>query len=134
MTHTYRNQASEVLSDYSHLRTLPAMLSVAFVLASLYQFGGISEVHLSWLDYTLSTQHSVVVSLGAYVVAFMSSETKQFENYDTWERALIAVAPIVILGYEFTQVVTDLLVQLGDPLGYQIAFMITVVSWAVAVR
>lgn len=44
---TRQARAADMLSDYANIRTIPAVLSVAFVLASLYQFGGISEVVLS---------------------------------------------------------------------------------------
>ncbi|EMA25733.1 hypothetical protein [Haloarcula argentinensis] len=37
---SYQNR----VSDYMNIRSLPAMLSVAFVAASLYQFGGIPTV------------------------------------------------------------------------------------------
>ncbi|ELZ49819.1 hypothetical protein C464_03729 [Halorubrum coriense DSM 10284] len=43
MASSYSRSMSDTLSDYTHLRTLPALLSVVFVLAGLYQFGGISE-------------------------------------------------------------------------------------------
>lgn len=121
-------------SDYAKLRTLPAMLSVAFVVASLYQFGGISTVDLAWLDYTLTTEHSVLVSVGVFALAFMSSETRQLENYETWEAVLIASAPAVILGEQYVTEVSDLLMEIGDPLGMQVAFLLTIIGWGVAVR
>ena len=52
-----------------NVRTLPATLSVAFVLASLYQFGGITTVELPWSSSTLITQHGPMVSLGAFAAA-----------------------------------------------------------------
>lgn len=131
---SYQNRASGLVNDYMTLRSIPAMLSVAFIGASLYQFGGISTIDLSWLNYTLTAEHSVMVSLGAFVVAFMSSETKQFQNYEDWEKVAIAVGPLVILGDYLTVEVSDMIMQLGDPLGFQLAFLATIVSWAVAVR
>lgn len=131
---SYQNRASGLLSDYMNVRTIPAALSVAFVVASLYQFGGISQVHLPWVGYTLDTSHAMLISLATYGVAFASSETKQFEHYETEEQALIAAGPTLIVGHQYVPQVSDLLVQIGDPLGYQIAFGVTAVSWAVMSR
>ncbi|EMA16012.1 MULTISPECIES: hypothetical protein [Haloarcula] len=131
---SYQNRASDMVSDYMNIRSLPAMLSVAFVAASLYQFGGITTVELPWLSYTLTTQHSLLISLGAFAAAFASSETKQFEYYEDWEKIAIALGPAVILGNEYLPAVNDFLTSLGDPLGMQLAFVATVVSWGVAVQ
>ncbi len=131
---SYQNKAAAMASDYARLRTLPAVLSVAYIAASLYQFGGISEVSLTWLDYSLTTEHSVVASLGTMLIAFASSETKQLDAYENWEIAAIASGPVVILGHQYTSEVSDVLMELGDPAGMQVAFVLTLVSWAVAVR
>ncbi|MFY4811293.1 hypothetical protein ACOJIV_01090 [Haloarcula sp. AONF1] len=131
---SYQNRATDMVSDYMNIRSLPAMLSVAFVAASLYQFGGITTVELPWLSYTLTTQHSLLISLGAFAAAFASSETKQFEYYEDWEKVAIALGPAVILGNEYLPAVNDFLTSLGDPLGMQLAFLATVVSWGVAVQ
>lgn len=133
------NRARNMVSDYANIRSIPAILSVAFIGAGLYQFGGISAIELTWLggangSYTLSTQHSLLVSLGAFAVAFASSETKSFEHYDQREQLLIALGPAVILGNEYVTQVNDLLLDIGDPLGMQVAFLATIVSWAVAVQ
>ncbi|MFC6973479.1 hypothetical protein ACFQL1_20305 [Halomicroarcula sp. GCM10025709] len=125
---------SSFLSDYANIRTIPATLSVAFIMASLYQFGGISTIDLVWFGYTLSTSHSLMVSLGAFAIAFASSETKRFEYYQDWEKVAIAAGPAVIVLYEFLPAFADLLAQLGDPLGMQIAFLATIISWSVAVQ
>jgi uncharacterized membrane protein YbhN (UPF0104 family) len=134
MTNHYKGRARQKAEDYANLRTLPAVLSVAFIGASLYQFGGISEIQLVWLDYTLTTEHSVLVSLVTFLVAFASSETRQFENYEMWEMVVIAAGPVVILGEQYLTEVTDLLMEIGDPLGFQVAFFLTLLSWGVAVR
>lgn len=131
---SYSRKANGLLNDYMNIRTLPAGLSVAFIAASLYQFGGVTALELPWISYTLTTEHALVVSLVAFVAAFMSSETKDFQHYEGWEQAAIALGPAVILGQQYVTEVNDFLVGLGDPLGYQLAFIATVVSWAVAVQ
>jgi hypothetical protein len=130
----YSNSVKGLASDYGHLRTIPAFLGILFTLSSLYQFGGISEVHLAWMDYTLTTEHAMMASLGTFMVAFASSETKSFEAYQDWEKGFIAAAPGLVLLYEVTQFVPDLLHGLGDPLGPIVGFLITVAGWGVAVR
>jgi len=138
MASSYKQRTSNLAQDYMNIRTLPAMLSVIFALASLYQFGGISDVTLTWIGgtggYTLTGEHSVMASMAAYTVAFMSSETKQFENYETWEMGLIAAAPVVIVGQQYVTEVNDFITSLGDPLGMQLSFLVTIVAWAVAVQ
>lgn len=133
MASSYSRSMSDTLSDYTHLRTLPALLSVVFVLAGLYQFGGISEVMLTWIDYSLTAQHATFVSLGAYAIAFASSETKQFESYEDWEKVAIAAGPIVIVGYQYVPQIADI-INTTSNLGPIVAFLATVVAWGVAVR
>jgi hypothetical protein len=132
--HSRQAQISDALSDYTNIRTIPAILSVAFIVASLYQFQGISQVMLPWFDYTLTGNHATLVSLGSFAVAFASSETRQFENYEDWEQAAILLGPVVILGYQYVNSIKDIILGLGDPIGLQIAFAATIVSWGVAVR
>lgn len=132
-----KSSLSGIASDYAHLRTLPALLSVVFAVASLYQFGGIAAVELTWWGgYTLTTEHATLMSAVVYGVAFMSSETRRFDNYQDWEKVAIAAGPVVILGNEYMTEVNDFLVDLGgaDPLGMQVAFFLSIISWGVAVR
>jgi hypothetical protein len=133
MASSYSNSMGDALSDYTHLRTLPALLSVVFVLAGLYQFGGISEVMLTWLDYTLTSEHATFIALGAYAIAFASSETKQFESYERWEQIAIAAGPLVIIGYQYVPQIADI-INTSSNLGPILAFLATVVAWGVAVR
>lgn len=130
---SYSRSMSTTLSDYSHLRTLPALLSVVFVLAGLYQFGGITEVAFEWFDYTLTAEHATVISLGAFVAAFASSETKALDHYETWEQVMIAAGPILIAGYQYVPEIADV-VNTESHLGPVVAFLVTVVAWGVAVR
>ncbi|QWC18140.1 hypothetical protein [Halorubrum sp. 2020YC2] len=133
MASSYSRTMSDTLSDYTHLRTLPALLSVVFVLAGLYQFGGISEVMITWLDYALTAQHATFISLAAYLIAFASSETKQFDSYERWEQIAIAAGPLVIIGYQYVPQIADI-INTSSNLGPILAFLVTVVAWGVAVR
>lgn len=126
---------NRMLGDYAHLRTLPALLSVGFVATSLYQFGGISDITLVWLsNYTLTAEHASLGGVLIWAIAFMSSETKAFDRYEDWEKITLAAAPLLVLGQAHITEIDNFLMDLGDPLGYQLAFLVTIVSWAVAVR
>jgi len=124
---------SGMMSDYARLRTLPALLSVVFVAAGLYQFGGIQEIHITWIDYTLSTSHATIVSLLVFVAAFASSETKSLDHYEDWEMATIAAGPILIVAHQYWGYVSDQFAA-HDPTLPIIGFVITVAAWGVAVR
>lgn len=133
MASSYSRSMGDTLSDYTHLRTLPALLSVVFILAGLYQFGGISEVMLTWIDYTLTAEHATFISIGAYAVAFASSETKQFDSYEDWEKVAIVLGPLIIVGYQYVDQVASI-INTTSNLGPILAFLATVVAWGVAVR
>ncbi|KTG07549.1 hypothetical protein [Haloferax profundi] len=135
MASRYSKGLSGLASDYAMLKTIPAMLSVVFVATGLYAFGGVSDITITWLsNYTLTSEHATLGSIVVFALAFMSSETKSLEYYEYWEMGFILASPAVILGWEYTTQIPDLLLGLGDPLGAQVAFVITVVGWAVAVR
>ncbi len=124
----------DMVSDYTNIRTIPALLSVAFIASGLYQFGGITDITLVWLsNYTLTAQHATFVSLGAYAVAFASSETKDFQYYEQWEQVAIFAGPLLILGYQYVPQIADL-VNTTSNVGPIVAFLVTVGAWGVAVR
>ena len=126
---------SATINDYANLRSFPAMLSAFFLAAGAYQFGLIDPIHFNWaLDYTLTTEHATFTSVGVLLIAFMSSETKQLTNYETWEKLFIGATPVIIVGQQYWTEFDNLLLDLGDPLGYQIALVVTIVGWAAAVR
>jgi hypothetical protein len=128
------SRASSLLSDYRQINTIPASVSALFLVSSLYLFGGMGTVNVEWISYTLSTQHALMVTLGAYVVAFMSSATDDFRDYMGWEQFFIVAGPAVTAGWEYVAQFHDFMIGLGDPLGAQIAFAITVLSWGVIAR
>lgn len=131
MAYNTGNSMGGMVSDYAKLKTIPALLSVVFIAATLYQFGGIAEIQITWVDYTLTTYHAMLISLGAYVVAFASSETKEFQNYEDWEKAAIAAGPILIIGHQHVTFISELVTGTGAEV---IAFFACVAAWGVAVR
>ena len=137
MGSSYSSSFSGALSEYTNLRTLPAIFSVAFVLTSLYQFGGVTEITLTWLNnYSLTAEHAALAGIGVYAAAFMSSETKRFEDYESWEQVSLALVPALTLGYQYVDQIATLINDLGgtSPLGAQLAFAATLFGWFVAVR
>jgi hypothetical protein len=122
-----------LMDDYRNLRTVPALFSIVFALASLYQFGGIATVEIVWVDYTLTTQHAMFASLGAYAIAFASSETKEFRNYRDWEQVAIAAGPALIIAHQYVPQVGDLVAN-NQPLMGVVGFLLVLTSWGVAVR
>jgi len=132
---TYNNRLSGLASDYAQFKTVPALVSTLFIMLSMYQFGGIDPVSFNWgLNYTFQPAHAALGSLGAYMIAFMSSDTKDFQYYETWEQLLIAAGPVVIFGWHYIPAIETWLLKLGDPLGAQLAFLLGVVSWIVGMR
>ena len=130
---TSHNSINGLVDDYSQLRAVPALLGIVFAMASLYQFGGVSELTLEWFSYTLTDQHAMLVSLGVLVVAFMSSQTKQFENYQDWEQILILATPSLVIGYHYIGFVESL-VNTAEPWGQVAAFLVCVAGYASAMR
>lgn len=141
MANSYRNRGRSTLNsladDYKNMRTLPALISVFFMVATAFFYGAIDAPTFNWFiegGYTLTHGHAIIGSLGVYVLAFMGSETKQFEHYSGGEQALVAAGPLMMIGIEYIQQIEDLFLAFGDPLGMQIAFAVTLVSFAVAVN
>ena len=128
------NSMNDVVNDYKNLRTIPALLGIVFAVASLYQFGGIATVELMWgLNYTLTTEHAMFLSLGTFVVAFASSETKDFEMYADWEKGMIAAGPLLLIGHQYSTFLSNQFVT-HDPVLPVIGFLISVAAWGVAIR
>jgi hypothetical protein len=128
-----RNGLGDLVSDYGQLRTVPAFLSIAFAVASLFAFGGIASVELVWLNYTLTQNHAVLLSLAVYAVAFMSSETNRFENYTSGEQAMILAGPGIMLAQKFLPAVQDF-ISTNQPSAGVFAFVVAFLGWAVMVR
>lgn len=128
-----RNSMSGLLSDYAHLKTLPALTSALLVVFSAYLYGGISTITVEWLDYTISTQGALIGSLVIYVIAFASSETRSLEYYENWEIALISSGPGLMLLYQYVPWAADQFAA-NDPTLYIIAFLFSLISWGVMVR
>jgi len=127
----YSSSLSGAVSNYSNIRTIPAMVSAAFIALSLYQFGAIDPISFNWgIGYTFAPSHGAFGSLGAYLIAFMSSETKDFQYYDDWEKVVIFLGPVLSFGWHYIPTVSEWMLKLGA----QVAFIGVLLSWVVIVR
>lgn len=125
---------NSIVNDYKNLRTIPALLGIFFAVASMYQFGGLASFEILWgIDYTLTTQHAMFASLGTYAIAFASSETKRFEHYEDWEKAVIAAGPSLLVLHQYSTWVGDQFAAHSPTLSI-IGFAVAIASWGVAVR
>jgi hypothetical protein len=130
----YRSKGESLLQEYGQIKSIPATLSAAWLATGLYGLGGMKAIEFVWINYTLSPAHATLGGLLVYLLAFMGSETKQFENYEPVEQLLVVAGPAVFAAEAYFPAFDDFLISLGDPLGHQIAFALTVVAWMVAVR
>jgi hypothetical protein len=127
------SSASGLVSDYAHLRTVPALLSIFFAMASLYQFGGVTELHFAWFDYTLTAQHGLVASLGIFALAFASSETRRFDHYADWEKVLIGTGPVLLVVHQYVDPINTAFAN-NAPWLPIVGFLVSIAAWSVAVR
>jgi hypothetical protein len=75
----------------------------------------------------------MIVSLMALVIAFASSDTKDWRYYETWEQGVVAVAVFLMVGMEYLTEVQNLVTS-NDPVGPLIAFGLAMAAWGVLAR
>lgn len=122
-----------LLSDYAQLNTLPALSGVLFAISSGVQFLGVSiSMTIPWA-YTFDPSHGLVVSLVVMVIAFASSSTKDWRQYESYEQGAVALAVILMVGNEYLIEVSDLIVN-NNPTAGTLAFLVTVVAWGILAR
>ena len=122
------------MNDYLNLRTLPAAIGIVFAVASLYLFGAISGLTFGWgIEYQITDSHALWVSLGAYLLAFASSETRDFAHYERWEQVMIAAGPgLMVLSQHWTWLVDQM--AANSPHFAIVAFLISFASYGVLVQ
>ena len=123
----------QIVGDRAQLRTIPALLSLLFAMSALFQFGGLAAPQFLWLDYTMTTLHATGISAVSYLVAFMSSETRQWQNYAKGEQILIFLSGAVIVGQQFVPVVSNTISSAGIAGGI-FAWLLSLIGWGVAIR
>lgn len=136
MAYNYnRSAVRDVADDYANLRTIPALLGALFGVLSFFTFGAIDAITWNWfVEYTLTAEHAAIGSLIVYVIAFMSSETKQWESYTTAEKGAIGSGIVLIFGHEYIGAFQTHLFGPYDPHMSVLALVIAVLGYIVAVR
>lgn len=120
------------LKQYSQLNTIPALSGILFAIASGVQFLGAS-ISLEIPSYTFDPAHALLVALAVLVVAFASSDTKDWRYYESWEQVTVGVAIFVMVGAEYLTVVSDFIAN-NDPVAGMAAFIISMLAWSVLAR
>jgi len=114
------------------IKTVPALAGLIYAAAAAVQFLD-ATIALGVLDWQFQTDHAMLVSLAALVVAFASSETKNWSNYDAWEQAIIGLAILIMVSHQFVSPVTTGIAN-NQPLTGAFAFMSGMVAWGVLAR
>lgn len=123
---------SSMLRDYTQLNTVPAIVGIIFAVSAGVQFLDLT-ISIGLLGYDFPTAHATFVSLGVLVLAFASSDTKDWRFCDTWKQAIVAVAVLLMVSGEYVTAIVDLIAN-NQPLGGILAFAISMAAWAVLSR
>jgi hypothetical protein len=112
--------------------SVPAIAGLVYAAAAAVQFLD-AQIALGVIDWTFQPELALLVSLAALVVAFASSETRNWAHYDNAEQALIALNILIMLSHQYTQTVATA-VSNNQPLAGAVAFGIGMVAWGVLSR
>lgn len=123
---------NNTVRSYSQLNTIPALSGILFAVSAAIQFLG-AEISLAIPSYTFDPNHALLVSLAVLVIAFASSETKDWRYYETWEQVTVGIAVVVMIGAEYTTTVAEFLTN-NDPVAGMAAFLISMAAWSVLAR
>lgn len=124
--------SNTTISDYTQLNTAPALSGIAFAVAAAVQFLD-TTITIGLFDYTFDPAHAMVVSLIVLVIAFASSDTNDWRQYESWEQGLVAVAVFVMVGAEYLVEVSDALANNEPHMGLG-AFLVSMAAWGVLSR
>ncbi|MBX0286786.1 hypothetical protein EGH22_10640 [Halomicroarcula sp. F28] len=144
---TYSRSFSNRLNDYKQLNTIPASVSMAFLLVSAVQFGALPPLEIVWFNFVVPAAWTLPVSTAVIFLALFSSETNDISDYSQPEQFAIGGMLTMVYGWHFLppdlfmnhlpllgQVVHDTLMAVGSPLAGMIAMGVSVVGWAVLVN
>lgn len=127
--------ATKTFDDVVTLRQLPPLIGMLFGVLSAWTFGGlVGPITVGWgVDYTLTTNHAIVGSLVAFVLAFASSQTREWKNYAGWEKVVIGAGVALIPAYPHWAWLQDQF-AVYDPLASVLGFVLTVIAFGLATR
>lgn len=123
------------MTEYAQLNTIPALAGIIFATGSAVQFLGasITIAPSADLSYTFAANEALLVSLVSLVVAFASSDTKDWRHYETYEQALVGVAVVAMVGTEYLTEISDLVVN-NEPTVGILFFGLSMGAWGVLSR
>jgi hypothetical protein len=114
------------------IRTVPALAGLVFAAASAVQFLD-AQIALGVLDWSFKPALALVVSLGSLLVAFASSNTRDWEHLENAEQATVAVALLIMLTHQYTPTVETAIAN-NQPWAGFVAFMSGMIAWGVLAR
>lgn len=120
------------MQDYSQLNTVPALSGILFAISAAVQFLG-ATVSLKIPSYMFNPGHALFVSMGVLILAFASSDTKDWRYYETWEQVTVAVAVVTMVGAEYITTISDFIAT-NDPVIPIAAFILSLAAWSVLAR
>jgi len=144
---SYSQSFSRRLDDYKKLNTIPASVSMAFLLLSGIQFGALPPLELVWFDFVVPTEWTLPGSTAVIVLALFSSETNDINDYSQPEQIAIGGMITMVYGWQLAppdlfanhlpllgQAVHDTLMAVGSPLAGMISMGVATAGWAVLVN
>jgi hypothetical protein len=112
--------------------TVPALAGVVFAAAAAVQFLQ-AEIVIGVFDMALRPSHAIIISLAALVVAFASSDSRDWRYLDGWEQALVGFTIVFMLAHQYSPDVQAQFAQ-HQPITGSIVFLAGMVSWGVLAR
>lgn len=124
---------SRTVNNYRQLNTVPALTGVVFSIAAAVQYLG-AEMSIEYPSaYTFPGEHAMLVGLLCLLLAFASSDTKDWRYYDQWEQAAVAIAVVGSVLVQYVPEVNDLLVN-NQPVSGVVMFVASLAAWAILAR
>lgn len=114
------------------IRTIPALAGLVFAAASAVQFLD-AQIALGVVNWSFKPAMALVVSLASLLVAFASSNTRNWEHLENAEKSLVAVALLIMTTHQYVPTV-ELAISNNQPWAGFIAFMSGMIAWGVLAR
>ena len=120
------------LDQYKNLNTIPALAGILFAVSAAVQFlnATVSVAPSADLAYSFAGTDALLVGIVSLLVAFASSESRDFTYLETWEQAAVAVTVAVMVGMEYTTEVADIMAN-NQPASGIVAFLVGMVAWGI---
>jgi hypothetical protein len=131
-TKSYGGMTDGLMDRFANVNTLTAVMGILGSVGLAVQFLGANFGMQLPVSYTLEGTDAVLVTVLAMAGAFASSETREFDHYESWEKILVGVAAVVIVGTEYTTEVSDII--MGDDWLRMAAFAVGIAAWLVVSR